>query len=143
MLSEFKTFIARGNVLDLAVAVIIGTAFGKIVSSVTDDLLMPIIGRIFGGLDFSSYFVVLGTLPAELVGSADYAAIKKAGVPVFGYGAFVTQFVNFLILAFIIFLIVRAANKMMPTAEAAPAEPTEEPADVALLREIRDELRKR
>jgi large conductance mechanosensitive channel len=143
MLSEFKTFIARGNVLDLAVAVIIGAAFGKIVTSITDDLLMPVIGRIFGGLDFSSYFVVLGTLPAELIGSADYAAIKKAGVPVFGYGAFVTQFVNFLILAFIIFLIVRAANKMMPTAAAAPAEPAAEPADVALLREIRDELRKR
>jgi large conductance mechanosensitive channel len=140
---EFKAFIARGNVLDLAVAVIIGAAFGKIVASLTDDVLMPVIGRIFGGLDFSSYFVVLGTLPANLVGSSDYAAIKKAGVPVFGYGAFVTQFVNFLILAFIIFLIVRAANKLMPKPDEKPIEPAAEPADVALLREIRDELRKR
>ena len=140
MYREFKAFIARGNVLDLAVAVIIGAAFAKIVASLTDDLLMPVIGRIFGGLDFSSYFVVLGNLPANLVGSSDYAAIKKAGVPVFGYGAFITQFVNFLILAFIIFLIVRAANRMMPKPDETPAE---EPADVALLREIRDELRKR
>lgn len=143
MFGEFKAFIARGNVLDLAVAVIIGAAFGKIVASLTDDLLMPVIGRIFGGLDFSSYFVVLGTLPANLIGSSDYAAIKKAGVPVFGYGAFVTQFVNFLILALIIFLIVRAANRMMPKPVEKPTEPPAEPADVALLREIRDELRKR
>jgi large conductance mechanosensitive channel len=143
MFGEFKAFIARGNVLDLAVAVIIGAAFGKIVASLTDDLLMPVVGRIFGGLDFSSYFVVLGTLPANLVGSSDYAAIRKAGVPVFGYGAFITQFVNFLILAFIIFLIVRAANKLMPKPDEKPAEPAAEPADVALLREIRDELRKR
>ncbi|CUS45678.1 MAG: large conductance mechanosensitive channel protein MscL [Pseudomonadota bacterium] len=140
MFKEFKTFIARGNVLDLAVAVIIGAAFGKIVTSMTDDLLMPVIGRIFGGLDFSSYFVVLGKVPQALAGSTDYAALKKAGVSVFGYGAFITQAVNFLILAFIIFLIVRAANKLI----ARPAaEPAAEPADVSLLREIRDELRKR
>ncbi|WCM26897.1 large conductance mechanosensitive channel protein MscL [Sphingomonas sp. QA11] len=140
MFKEFKTFIARGNVLDLAVAVIIGAAFGKIVTSMTDDLLMPVIGRIFGGLDFSSYFVVLGKVPPALAGSTDYAALKKAGVSVFGYGAFITQAVNFLILAFIIFLIVRAANKLI----ARPAaEPAAEPADVSLLREIRDELRKR
>jgi len=143
MFKEFRTFIARGNVLDLAVAVIIGAAFGKIVTSLTDDLLMPVIGRIFGGLDFSSYFVVLGKVPDALAGSTDYAALKKAGVSVFGYGAFITQAVNFLILAFIIFLIVRAANRMMATPEAAPAEPVAEPADVALLREIRDELRKK
>ena len=144
MFGEFKTFIARGNVLDLAVAVIIGAAFGKIVASLTDDLLMPVIGRIFGGLDFSSYFVVLGTLPANLVGSSDYAAIKKAGVSVVGYGAFVTQFVNFVILAFIIFLIVRSANKLAAKKAAeAPAAPAADPADVVLLREIRDELRKR
>ena len=140
MFKEFKTFIARGNVLDLAVAVIIGAAFGKIVTSMTDDLLMPVIGRVFGGLDFSSYFVVLGKVPQALAGSTDYAALKKAGVSVFGYGAFITQAVNFLILAFIIFLIVRAANKLI----ARPAaEPAAEPADVSLLREIRDELRKR
>ena len=143
MFKEFKAFIARGNVLDLAVAVIIGAAFGKIVSSLTDDILMPIIGKIFGGLDFSSYFVVLGKVPAALAGSTDYAALKKAGVPVFGYGAFITQAVNFLILAFIIFLIVRAATKLMPKPDEAPAEPAAEPAEVALLREIRDELKKR
>ena len=143
MFKEFRAFIARGNVLDLAVAVIIGAAFGKIVTSLTDDLLMPVIGKIFGGLDFSSYFVVLGKVPAALVGSTDYAALKKAGVPVFGYGAFITQAVNFLILAVIIFLIVRAATKVMVKPEEAPAEPAAEPADVTLLREIRDELKKR
>ena len=143
MFKEFKAFIARGNVLDLAVAVIIGAAFGKIVTSLTDDMLMPVIGRIFGGLDFSGYFIVLGKVPAALAGSADYAALKKAGVPVFGYGAFITQAVNFVILAFIIFLIIRAATRLMPKPDAAPAEPTAEPAEVALLREIRDELKKR
>lgn len=143
MFKEFRAFIARGNVLDLAVAVIIGAAFGKIVTSLTDDLLMPVIGKIFGGLDFSSYFMVLGNVPAALAGSTDYAALKKAGVPVFGYGAFITEAVNFLILAVIIFMIVRAATKVTAKPEAAPAEPEAEPADVALLREIRDELRKK
>jgi large conductance mechanosensitive channel len=143
MFKEFKAFIARGNVLDLAVAVMIGAAFGKIVSSLTDDVLMPVIGKIFGGLDFSSHFIVLGKVPAALAGSTDYAALKKAGVSVFGYGAFTTQVVNFLILAFIIFLIVRAATRLMAKPDVAPAEPAAEPADVALLREIRDELRKR
>ena len=140
MLKEFKTFIMRGNVLDLAVAVIIGAAFGKIVTSLTDDILMPLIGKIFGGLDFSSYFVALGPIPAQLAGSTDYAALKKAGVPLFGWGAFVTALVNFLIVAFIIFLIIRAVNRVMPKAEEAAAA---EPADVTLLREIRDELKKR
>ena len=143
MFKEFKAFIARGNVLDLAVAVIIGAAFGKIVTSLTDDVIMPIIGKIFGGLDFSSYFVVLGKVPPALAGSSDYAALKKAGVPLFGYGAFITAAVNFLIVAFIIFLIVRAATRLMAKPEVAPAEPAAEPADVALLREIRDELRNR
>lgn len=138
MLQEFKTFIARGNVLDLAVAVIIGAAFGKIVTSLTEDVLMPVIGKVFGGLDFSSYFVTLGPVPANLQGSTDYAALKKAGVALLGYGQFITQAVNFLIVAFIIFLIVRAVNKMMPKPEAPAAA---EPADVTLLREIRDELR--
>ena len=143
MFKDFKTFIARGNVLDLAVAVMIGAAFGKIVSSLTDDVLMPVIGKIFGGLDFSSHFIVLGKVPAALAGSTDYAALKKAGVSVLGYGAFITEVVNFVILAFIIFLIVRAATRLMVKPEVAPAEPAAEPADVALLREIRDELRKR
>ncbi|MGH6616862.1 large conductance mechanosensitive channel protein MscL [Sphingomonas sp.] len=140
MFKEFKAFIARGNVLDLAVAVIIGAAFGKIVTSLTDDLIMPVIGKIFGGLDFSSYFVVLGKVPDALVGSSDYAALKKAGVSVFGYGAFITAAVNFLILAFIIFMLIRAVNRLMPRPDEAPAA---EPADIALLREIRDELKKK
>jgi large conductance mechanosensitive channel len=140
MLQEFKTFIARGNVLDLAVAVIIGAAFGKIVTSLTEDVLMPVLGKIFGGLDFSSYFVTLGPVPAALQGSTDYAALKKAGVPLLGYGEFITQAVNFIIIAFIIFLLIRAVNRMMPPPEvAAPVEP----ADVTLLREIRDELKAR
>ena len=140
MLKEFKTFVMRGNVLDLAVAVIIGAAFGKIVTSLTDDVLMPIIGRIFGGLDFSSYFVALGPIPAALQGSTDYAALKKAGVPLFGYGAFITAAVNFLIIAFIVFMIIRAVNRMVPKAEAPQVV---EPADITLLREIRDELQAR
>jgi large conductance mechanosensitive channel len=138
MFNEFKTFVMRGNVLDLAVAVIIGAAFGKIVTSLTDDLLMPVIGRIFGGLDFSSYFIVLGTVPAELANSTDYAALKKAGVPLLGYGAFVTVAVQFLIVAFIIFLLIRALNRVVPK---GPEVAAAEAADVALLREIRDELR--
>ncbi|MFT6571618.1 MAG: large conductance mechanosensitive channel [Sphingomonas echinoides] len=142
MFKEFKAFIARGNVLDLAIAVIIGGAFGKIVTSLTDDVIMPVIGKIFGGLDFSSYFVVLGKVPPALAGSSDYAALKKAGVPLLGYGAFVTAAVNFLIVAFIIFLLVRAVNRLMPKAPETPAEPVE-PADVTLLREIRDELKRR
>ena len=142
MFKEFKAFIARGNVLDLAVAVIIGAAFGKIVTSLTDDIIMPVIGKIFGGLDFSSYFVVLGKVPAALAGSSDYAALKKAGVPLLGYGAFVTAAVNFLIVAFIIFLMVRAINRMMPKPPEVVAEPVE-PADVTLLREIRDQLKAR
>ena len=140
MFQEFKTFIARGNVLDLAVAVIIGAAFAKIVSSLTDDIIMPVIGRVLGGLDFSGYFVVLSPakVPPALANSTDYAALKKAGVPLLGYGEFITQVVSFLILAFIIFLLVRAANRLIPK---APPVSAAEPADVALLREIRDELK--
>ncbi|HEX7693279.1 MAG TPA: large conductance mechanosensitive channel protein MscL [Sphingomonas sp.] len=139
MFKEFKAFIARGNVLDLAVAVIIGAAFGKIVTSLTDDIIMPLIGKVFGGLDFSSYFIRLGDIPANYTGSpTDYAALKKAGVALFGYGEFITQAVNFLIVAFIIFLMIRAVNRVVPKPEeTAPADP----ADVVLLREIRDELR--
>jgi large conductance mechanosensitive channel len=140
MFNEFKAFINRGNVLDLAVAVIIGAAFGKIVSSLTDDIIMPVVGKIFGGLDFSGHFIALGPVPASLAGSTDYAALKKAGVPLLGYGEFITQVVNFLIIAFIIFLIIRAVNRAVPKEEAAPAA---EPADIVLLREIRDELQKR
>lgn len=141
MFGEFKAFINRGNVLDLAVAVIIGAAFGKIVTSLTDDIIMPIVGKVFGGLDFSGYFVRMGPVPASYAGSlADYAALKKAGVPLLGYGQFVTQVVDFVIVAFIIFLIVRAVNRAMPK---APPALVADPADVVLLREIRDELRRR
>jgi len=140
MLQDFKAFIAKGNVLDLAVAVIIGAAFAKIVTSLTDDIIMPIIGMIFGGLDFSSHFLLLGAVPPDYHGSmTDYAALKKAGAPVLGWGQFVTQVVSFLILAFIIFLMVRWATKLMKKPEDAPAGPTE----VELLTEIRDELRRR
>ena len=144
MFKEFKAFIMRGNVMDLAIAVIIGAAFGKIVTSLTDDIIMPIIGKITGGLDFSSHFVTLGAVPAGYAGSlSDYAALKKAGVPLLGWGEFLTQAVNFVIIAFIIFLLIRTINKMAPKADAAPAEPAAEPADIALLREIRDELKKK
>jgi large conductance mechanosensitive channel len=140
MLKDFRAFIAQGNVLDLAVAVIIGAAFAKIVTSLTDDIIMPIVGKIFGGLDFSSHFTVLGPLPAGYHGSTtDYAALKKAGAPVLGWGQFVTEVVSFLILAFIIFLMVRWATKLMKKPEDAPAGPTE----IELLSEIRDELRRR
>ena len=140
MLKEFRDFIARGNVLDLAVAVIIGAAFAKIASSLTDDIIMPIIGAIFGGLDFSSYFTLLGPVPEGYHGSMqDYAALKAAGAPVLGWGEFITVVINFLILAFIIFLLIRAATKAMRKRDDAPAGPSE----VELLTEIRDELKRR
>ena len=140
MLSEFRAFIAKGNVLDLAVAVIIGGAFGKIATSLTEDVIMPIVGAIFGGMDFSSHFMLLGPVPAGYHGSmTDYAALKAAGAPVLGWGEFVTVVINFVILAFIIFLLVRYATKMMRKKDEAPAGPSE----VELLAEIRDELRKR
>src|SRR2546423_10429652 len=139
MLKDFREFIAKGNVLDLAVAVIIGAAFGKIVTSLTDDIIMPIVGKVFGGLDFSSHFILLGPIPADYHGSmTDYAALKKAGAPVLGWGAFATEVVSFLILAFIIFLMVRWATKLMRKPEEAPTGPSE----VELLAEIRDELKK-
>ena len=141
MFQEFKTFIARGNVLDLAVAVVIGAAFGAIVASLTGDLIMPLIGAITGGVDFSSYYVLLGSVPATYTGTpGDYAALKAAGVPMLGIGAFITAVINFVIIAFVIFMIVRAANKLVKPAEAAPAGPT--PSEL-LLAEIRDELRAR
>ncbi|MCZ8322531.1 MAG: large conductance mechanosensitive channel protein MscL [Novosphingobium sp.] len=132
MLSEFKAFIARGNVLDLAVGVIIGAAFGKIVSSLTDDVIMPVIGLITGGVDFSNKYTILaGEAPA----GATLAAAKAAGATVIAWGSFVTAVINFLILAFVIFLIVRQANKVMPPPAAGPSE-------VDLLTEIRDSLKK-
>jgi large conductance mechanosensitive channel len=148
MLKDFKAFIMRGNVLDLAVAVIIGAAFNKIVTSLTEDVIMPIIGKIFGGLDFSGYFILLGPVPDKYTGSLnDYAALKKAGAPLLGYGEFITQIVNFVIVAFIIFLIVRGVSKAMEVAAvkqaATPEAPTPDSAEVILLREIRDSLKAR
>lgn len=140
MLQGFRDFIHRGNVIDLAVAVIIGAAFSKIVSSLTDDLIMPVVGWLVGDLDFSNYFVRLGPIPAGYAGDPDnYAALKAAGVPMIGYGQFVTAAVNFLIVAFIMFLLVRAARNAVPEKETPRPS---DPADIALLRDIRDELRK-
>ena len=139
MLSEFKAFIARGNVLDLAVAVIIGAAFATITKSLTDDIIMPVVGAIFGGLDFASYFTVLGAIPEGFSGNpASYADLKAAGIPVLGWGQFITVLINFVILAFVIFLIIRSATKMMKRGEEAGG-----PTEVELLTEIRDELRRR
>lgn len=144
MFQEFRSFVARGNVLDLAVAVIIGAAFATIVASLTDDIIMPVIGSLFGGLDFSSYFMRLGAIPEGYTGSlTNYAELKKAGVPLLGYGQFLTVVVNFLILAFIIFLLVRTANRAMRKAEEAPAAPPAPAEEVLLLREIRDALKAR
>jgi large conductance mechanosensitive channel len=138
MMSEFKEFAVKGNVMDLAVGVIIGGAFGKIVDSVVGDLIMPIVGAIFGSLDFSSLFVVLGKVPAGI--AMNVVDLKKAGVPVFAYGNFITIAVNFAILAFIIFMMVKQMNRMKK--EAPAAAPASTPEDVLLLREIRDNLRK-
>lgn len=148
MLKEFRAFIARGNVLDLAVGVIIGAAFGTITKSLTDDMIMPLVGWIFGGVDFSGYFLRLGPIPPSYAGSpSNYAALKAAGVPLIGFGQFITVVINFLILAFIVFLLVRTVNKVIAAAErekaSGDAPPAADPADVVLLREIRDELKKR
>ena len=139
MLKEFKEFAIKGNVMDLAVGVIIGAAFGKIVDSVVNDLIMPVVGRILGGLDFSNYFLALKDIPPGT--TATLEAVKKAGVPVFAYGNFLTISINFVILAFIIFLLVRWINKLKRAEAAAPAPA--EPEDVKLLREIRDSLKPR
>jgi large conductance mechanosensitive channel len=143
MLSEFRDFAIKGNVIDLAVAVIIGGAFGKIVDSLVKDVIMPVIGRVFGGLDFTNYYIALGSPPAGYSGPQTYEALTKAGVPLLAYGNFVTIVINFLILAFVIFWMVKrlAAAKAMLDANVPPPPPP--PEDVLLLREIRDELRKR
>lgn len=138
MLQEFKQFAVKGNVIDLAVGVIIGAAFGKIVDSLVNDLLMPLVGAIFGKLDFSSLFVVLGPVPPGTAMTLE--ALRKAGVPVFAWGNFITVAVNFAILAFVIFMLVKQVNRLKrEEPAAAPAAP---PEDVVLLREIRDSLRR-
>ncbi|MFZ9439596.1 MAG: large conductance mechanosensitive channel protein MscL [Hylemonella sp.] len=140
MLQEFKSFAVKGNVIDLAVGVIIGGAFGKIVDSVVSDLIMPLVGSVVGKLDFSNLFLVLGSIPTGVPQTLD--ALKKAGVPVFAYGSFITVAVNFAILAFIIFLMVKQINRLKREAPEEPAAPTVTPEDILLLREIRDSLKK-
>lgn len=143
MLNEFKAFINKGNVVDLAVAVIIGAAFSRIVSSLTDDLIMPVIGYLTGGLDFSSHFIRLGAIPADFKGSVtSYTDLKTAGVPLLGFGQFITVAVNFLIVAFVVFLLVRFVHKLNRKQEEAPA-PAATPEDVVLLREILAEMKKK
>ncbi len=138
MMQEFKEFAVKGNVIDLAVGVIIGAAFGKIVDSVVADLIMPVVGAIFGTLDFSSKFIVLGNIPAGTLMNLD--ALKKAGVPVLAYGNFITISVNFIILAFIIFMMVKQVNRLKR--ETPAAAPVALPEDILLLREIRDNLKR-
>ena len=141
IIKEFKEFAIKGNVIDLAVGVIIGGAFGKIVDSVVADLLMPVVGLVFGKPDFSNLFLVLGNMPAGTAMTLD--ALRKAGVPVFAYGNFLTVAVNFIILAFIIFMMIKQINRLKREAPApAPAAPAPEPEDIVLLREIRDSLKR-
>ena len=140
MMQEFKDFAVKGNVIDLAVGVIIGGAFGKIVDSVVGDLIMPLAGMVFGKMDFSNLYVVLGAIPAGTANTL--VELKKAGVPVFAYGSFITVAVNFIILAFIIFMMVKQINRLKREAPAAPAEAPATPEDILLLREIRDNLKK-
>ena len=143
MFSEFKEFILKGNVLDLAVAVIIGAAFATITTSLTEDVIMPIVSAILGTPDFSSMFILLGSPPSDYAGAMDdYAALKEAGVPMLGWGQFLTVVINFLILAFIIFLIVRYANKVMKQMEEEKAAEESGPSEIDLLTEIRDNLKK-
>ena len=139
MLQEFREFAVKGNAMDLAVGVIIGGAFGKIVESIVGDLIMPLISRVVGQLDFSNMFVVLGNNPNNLTSLAE---LKKAGIAVFAYGNFLTILVNFVILAFIIFMMVKQLNRLRSKEEEAPAAAPETPEDVLLLREIRDSLKK-
>ena len=141
MMQEFREFAIKGNVMDLAIGVIIGGAFGKIVDSVVSDLIMPLVGLVFGKLDFSNLFVVLGTIPDGIPRTLD--ALKKAGIPVFAYGNFITVAVNFLILAFIIFMMIKQVNRLKREAPAAPEAAPATPEDIQLLREIRDSLNRK
>ncbi len=140
MMQEFKDFALKGNVMDLAVGVIIGAAFGKIVDSIVGDLIMPVVGKIFGGLNFSEMYIMLAPPAKAVEGATSYATLKAAGANLFAYGNFITIAVNFIILAFIIFMMVKQMNRLKK--EAAPAIPAATPEDVVLLREIRDSLKK-
>ena len=137
MMQEFREFALKGNVMDLAVGVIIGAAFGKIVDSLVKDIIMPVIGTVTGGVDFSNMFIKLGTEPVGFAGAQTYADLSKAGVPLLAYGNFLTILLNFVILAFVIFQLVKIMNRFKK--EAAPAAPSEE---VVLLGQIRDALKK-
>jgi large conductance mechanosensitive channel len=139
-MKEFREFAIKGSVVDLAVGVIIGAAFGRLVDSLVKDLIMPVIGRVVGGLDFSNWFIMLGTPPAGYSGPMTYDALTKAGVPLFAYGNFLTVTINFVILAFIIFLMVKQINALK---RANPSPPPPPPEQIELLREIRDALIKR
>ena len=136
--SDFKEFAVKGNAMDLAVGVIIGAAFGKIVDSIVKDLIMPVVGAVFGGFDFSNLYFALSTVPAGVDNTL--AAVREAGVPVLAYGNFLTILINFLILALIVFMLVKQLNRLKK--EAPPAAPAATPEDVVLLREIRDSLKK-
>ena len=138
MMQEFKVFALKGNVIDLAVGVIIGAAFSKIVDSMVGDLIMPVLGMVIGKLDFSNLFLILGSVPPGVPATLD--GLKKAGVPIFAYGNFITVAVNFAILAFIIFLMVKQINRLKHREAVAPTAPPAE--DIVLLREIRDSLKK-
>lgn len=144
MIQEFKEFALKGNVMDLAVGVIIGGAFGKITTSLVEDIIMPIVGAIFGGFDFSNMYIKLGEAPANT--PENYTALKEAGVAMLAYGNFITILINFIILAFIIFLMVKGMNRMRRSAETpapAPEAPPEPSEEVLLLREISSKLDKR
>lgn len=139
MLQEFKKFALRGNVVDLAVGVVIGVAFGKIVESLVADIIMPVIGRISGGLDFSNYFIGLTDAASK---ATTYEAAKKAGATL-GYGSFITVAINFVIVAFVLFLVIRGMNRMTKKEEAAPSPPPPPSREEVLLTEIRDLLKAR
>lgn len=139
--SEFKAFATKGNVIDLAVGVIIGAAFSKIVDSLVKDIIMPVVGQVIGGIDFSNYFILLAPAPANFTGPMTYEALTKAGVPLLAYGNFITVALNFLILALIIFVMIKQINRLRRSEPEVEATPVAEPEDVKLLREIRDTLR--
>ena len=141
LIKEFKEFAIKGNVIDLAVGVIIGAAFGKLVDSIVKDLIMPLIGRVVGGLDFSNWFILLGSPPAGYAGPMTYDALTKAGVPLFAYGNFITIAINFVILAFVIFLMIKEINALKR--KQPPPAPPPPPEEIELLREIRDALKTR
>jgi large conductance mechanosensitive channel len=141
MFKEFKEFALKGNVIDLAIGVIVGAAFGKIVDAMVGDLIMPLVSMLIGHLDFSNYFIALAKVPEQVPLTLD--ALKKAGIPVFAYGNFITVAVNFFILAFVIFIMVKQINRLKRSETAAPAAAeVVTPEDILLLREIRDQLKR-